>query len=90
MTNAELQPLPLGTLDFSELRRDRQIYVDKTGAMVCHLEKRQFVKWAEFDFSPIITGLKIRYWGFWVCVSVLMFNTKRLDLFVFMPAKMLW
>jgi len=30
MANIELQPLPLATSDFSELRRNKQIYVDKT------------------------------------------------------------
>lgn len=41
MTNAELQPLPLGTSDFSELRRNRQIYVDKTALIYKLASKRR-------------------------------------------------
>jgi len=41
MTNTELQPLPLGTSDFSALRGEGQIYVDKTALIYEIASKRQ-------------------------------------------------
>ena len=41
MANTELQPLPLATSDFSELRRNKQIYVDKTALVYALASGRQ-------------------------------------------------
>jgi len=41
MANTELQPLPLGTSDFSALRSEGQIYVDKTALIYEFASKRQ-------------------------------------------------
>lgn len=41
MADTELQPLPLGTSAFSELRANDQIYVDKTALIYKLASKRQ-------------------------------------------------
>lgn len=41
MANTELQSLPLATSDFSELRRNKQIYVDKTALVYALASGRQ-------------------------------------------------